>query len=139
MLDAPHSMMNKFDSPGNANFVSVSNVVRDMVEKAKAIAVSHQEGIVIFTNKSSRVYRSVAHVCLAFHRHNEHFMLSRRPNPLFTGRHEELVRLKQALCPSFSINVQTTIPRIYIIYGMGGAGKREVALRFAHENRLEYE
>lgn len=45
MLDAPHSMMNKFDGPSNSNFISVSNVIREMVEKAKTIAVSQREGI----------------------------------------------------------------------------------------------
>lgn len=140
MLDAPHSMMNKFDGPSNANFLAVSNVIRDMVEKAKTIAVSQQEGIHLSSlSRCSNVCRGIAYVCLAFHLYNEHFVVSRRLNPLFTGREEELVRLKQALCPSLSANVQNKIPKIYIIYGMGGAGKSEVALKFAHEHRLEYE
>ena len=45
MLDAPHSMMNKFDGPSNANFLSVSYVIKKMVERAKKIAVSQREGI----------------------------------------------------------------------------------------------
>ena len=61
----------------------------------------------------------------------------RRPNPLFTGREEELGRLKQALCPSVSALGQTSRPKIYVIHGMGGAGKSEVAVKFAHDNRPE--
>lgn len=64
-------------------------------------------------------------------------MVSRRPNPLFTGREEELSKLKQALCPSFSNTASSTVPKIYVIHGMGGAGKSEVALKFGHENRPE--
>ena len=59
----------------------------------------------------------------------------RRPNPLFTGREDELGRLKQALCPSDSMSEQTARPKIYVIQGMGGAGKSEVAVKFAHGNR----
>lgn len=117
MLDAPHSIMNKFGGPSDANFGLVSNVIKNMAEKAQRIAASQRE---------------------AFHLHNEHFMVSRRPNPLFTGREEELGKLKQALCPSLSSTTPTAVPRIYVIYGMGGAGKSEVALGFAHENRSEY-
>ena len=27
------------------------------------------------------------------------------------------------------------MPKIYVIQGMGGAGKSEIAVKFAHENR----
>lgn len=73
----------------------------------------------------------------AFHLHNEHFIVTRRPNSLFTGREEELGKLKQALCPSVSTTAHTATPKIYVIHGMGGAGKSEVALKFAHDNRPE--
>ena len=57
---------------------------------------------------------------------------------MFTGRDKELEKLKLALCPSFSTSAQSAVPKIYVIQGMGGAGKSEVALKFAHENRPEY-
>lgn len=77
------------------------------------------------------------YIYLAHHLHNEHFIVSRRPNPLFTGREEELGKLKQALCPSLSTTAHNAVPKIYVIQGMGGAGKSEVALKFAHDNRPE--
>ncbi|KAL9067186.1 MAG: hypothetical protein Q9161_007082 [Pseudevernia consocians] len=43
MLDAPHSMMNKFGGPNDANFGLVSNVIKRMVEEAKRIAISQRE------------------------------------------------------------------------------------------------
>ena len=33
---------------------------------------------------------------------------------------------------------QVAWPRTYVICGMGGAGKSEVALKFAYDNRAEY-
>ena len=45
MLDAPHSMMNKFSGPSDANFGLVSNAINEMVKQAKRIAVSQREGI----------------------------------------------------------------------------------------------
>lgn len=80
-----------------------------------------------------------ANVRLAFHLHNETFIVSRRPNPFFTGREEELGNLKRALCPSHWTAAHTAVPKVYVIYGMGGAGKSEVALKFAHDHRPEYE
>ena len=45
MLDAPHSMMNKFSGPSDANFGLVSATIKNMVEEAKRITVSQREGI----------------------------------------------------------------------------------------------
>lgn len=117
MLDAPHSMMNKFFGPRDANFILVSDTVREMVEVADEIVVSQGE---------------------AFHLYNKHFLVRRRPNPLFTGREDELERLKQALCPLDSRSEQTSRPKIYVIQGMGGAGKSEVAIKFAHDSRPKF-
>lgn len=71
----------------------------------------------------------------AYRLHNEHFMVSRRPNPLFTGREVELKKLNQVLCPSLLVSAHTAVPKIYVIHGMGGAGKSESAIKFAHDNR----
>lgn len=64
-------------------------------------------------------------------------MVYRRPNPLFTGREGELRKLNQALCPSVLSSAHTAVPKIYVIHGMGGAGKSEIAVNFAHDNRSE--
>ena len=45
------------------------------------------------------------------------------------------MKLKEALSPSFSTSDHATVPKIYVIHGMGGAGKSEIAVKFAHENR----
>lgn len=64
-------------------------------------------------------------------------MVSRRPNPLFTGRKDELEKLKKALSPLTLKEKQNTKADIYVLYGMGGAGKSEVALDFAYDHRSE--
>ena len=130
--------MNKFFGPGDANFGLVSDAIKEMVEKAKKIAVSQRERIYRSSiAEFSSVCPGDTYVHVAFHLHNEHFMVSRRPNTLFTGREEELKKLQQALCPSLSTTATTAVPRTYVICGMGGAGKSEVALNFAHDNRPE--
>lgn len=45
MLDASHSLMNKFPGPSDANFGLVSAAIKKMVEEAKRITVSQREGI----------------------------------------------------------------------------------------------
>ena len=64
-------------------------------------------------------------------------MVTRRVNPVFTGREEEIKDLQRSLCPSQSIKLLAIWPKIYVIHGLGGAGKSEVALKFAYDNRAE--
>ena len=140
-LDASHTMMNKFRGPTDANFELVSNTVKEMVHEAKGITVAQREGRV----SPWAVTEPVAFwpvsltdtLNLAVYIHNEHFMVSRQVNTLFTGRAKEIQDLQQSLCPSLSTNPQAIRTRTYVIYGMGGAGKSEVALKFAYDNRAE--
>ena len=45
-LDAPHSKMNRFYGPGDANFGLVSVDIRKMVNEAKRISINQREGII---------------------------------------------------------------------------------------------
>ena len=85
----------------------------------------------------SIVWRGITNLFVGHGLHSEHFMVSRRPNPLFTGREKELRKLKEVLCSSLSTTGHTAVPKIYVIHGMGGAGKSEIAVKFAYDNRLE--
>ena len=64
-------------------------------------------------------------------------MVSRRVNTVFTGREKEIKDLQRSLSPSHSTNSQVKGSKIYVIYGLGGAGKSEVALKFAYDNKAE--
>lgn len=64
-------------------------------------------------------------------------MVCRRVNPVFTGREKEIKDLQQSLSPSYSTHSQATSSKVYVIYGLGGAGKSKVALKFAYDNRIE--
>ncbi len=46
-LNAAHSMMNKFGDPSDANFILVSDEIREMANEAKRITVSQREGILL--------------------------------------------------------------------------------------------
>ena len=72
---------------------------------------------------------------LAVNIHNEHFMVSRRVNSVFTGREKEMKDLNRSFFPSHTKDIQAIESKTYVIYGMGGAGKSEVALKFAYEYR----
>ena len=106
-------------------------------KQRKSLSVNEKVSIGLPKRNTREYVRGNAYFQIAFHLHSEHFMVSRRPNPLFTGRVEELGKLKQVLCPSLSTAGHAAVPKIYVIHGMGGAGKSEVALKFAFENRLE--
>ena len=62
-------------------------------------------------------------------------MVSRLVNSVFTGREKEIKNLHQSLSPSRSTDSQARKPKTYVIEGLGGAGKSEVALKFAYDNR----
>ena len=141
-LDASHVMMNKFRGPDDANFELVSSTIKNMVGEAKRIALAQREGkispwVVNYT-RLLQPFSLTDTLNLAVNIHNEYFMVSRQLNPLFTGRAKECKDLQQSLCPSHSTNPQTAQPRTYVIHGMGGSGKSEVALKFAYDNRAEY-
>lgn len=65
---------------------------------------------------------------------NVHWYMPRKANPLFTGRVSTLQTLEEKL----SAPVDTDSPpmqRVFVLVGMGGAGKSEVAVKFAERNR----
>ena len=78
-----------------------------------------------------------AYAMLVPHHHNPHFMVSRQQNPLFTGRQDDLEKIQKALCPLDPKDKQNTKANVFVLYGMGGAGKSEVALKFAYDHRPE--
>lgn len=63
-------------------------------------------------------------------------MVPRATNPLYTGREE----LGELLTQRFLYNpfAPPKRQRTFVIYGMGGAGKSEICLRFAEDHRDEY-
>ena len=129
-------MMNKFQGPEDENFKLVSGSIKKMVREAKRITVAQREGKI----KSLLSIWSASLTDdsnLAMNIHNEHFMVTRRVNPVFTGREKEINDLQRSLCPSQSTKLLATWPKIYVIHGLGGAGKSEVALKFAYDNRAE--
>ena len=62
MLDASHTMLNKFYGPSDANFGLVSNAIKMMVEKAKSIALKQREGIPCFPSNGSSARQVIAHL-----------------------------------------------------------------------------
>ncbi|MEV5573900.1 tetratricopeptide repeat protein [Spirillospora sp. NPDC052269] len=58
--------------------------------------------------------------------------LPRRPRPMFVGRESELKALRTAL-PSGQEGIAQ------VVVGLGGVGKSELALQFAHRHRDEYD
>jgi tetratricopeptide (TPR) repeat protein len=56
----------------------------------------------------------------------------RRPNPEFTGREAEIVELRDGLLTARQ-------PVVYALHGMGGVGKTQIALEYAHRFSSQYD
>jgi hypothetical protein len=69
----------------------------------------------------------------AWPRENEYFLLPDKMNPLFTGRDELRQKLQDCLIPDRY--VEPTQQQRYVLFGLGGSGKTQLALRFAHDFR----
>ena len=61
------------------------------------------------------------------------------PSPLFTGRDDILDRMGSCFSDESS-SVVMGVQRIFVLFGLGGAGKTQIALRFVqkHCNRYVY-
>ena len=55
------------------------------------------------------------------------------PSNIFTGREDVLVRMEHYFSPS-TTSAQCKQQHIYVLYGMGGAGKTQIALKFLQQN-----
>ena len=68
---------------------------------------------------------------------NEWFIISRCSSTYFTGRrlHAEIVKEKLG---RISLLDGATQHKIYVIYGLGGAGKTQFCLRYAEDNKSRY-
>jgi hypothetical protein len=64
---------------------------------------------------------------------NKHFLLPRSAKKYYTGRNKELSKLKSA----FSQNNSPT-QKSFVIFGLGGSGKTEFAIKFAEDTRQDY-
>jgi Mrp family chromosome partitioning ATPase len=59
-------------------------------------------------------------------------VVDKQVNPLFTGRKKVLGELCDQLHPD---NQGRDKHKVVVLRGMGGSGKSEVCLKFAHENQ----
>ena len=55
------------------------------------------------------------------------------PSTLFTGREDVLRKMKDHFSPS-AASSQSKQQHIFVLYGMGGAGKTQIALKFIQQN-----
>ena len=67
---------------------------------------------------------------------NQYFGIPLRSNPCFTGRQNHLSSLDEILHP-LSKSVESHL-RCAVLVGLGGCGKTEIAVRYAHLHRDEY-
>jgi len=92
-----------------------------------------------FSSRDDKTYNSfVTNVTLVLRGgtheiENEHFIVSQLENPNFTGRSDIRHRLYNTLIKNRHMRKQSQ--DIFVLYGLGGSGKTQVCLKFAHDHR----
>ena len=59
------------------------------------------------------------------------------PSSMFTGRKEALKKLSEYFDES-TASVACATQRVFVLFGMGGGGKTQIALKFVNEYRTRY-
>ena len=59
------------------------------------------------------------------------------PSSMFTGRKEALKKLSEYFDES-TASVACATQRVFVLFGMGGGGKTQIALKFVNECRARY-
>ena len=67
---------------------------------------------------------------------NEHCILPDKLNALFTGRNEIRQRLQDCLLPDRYARAREQ--QRFVLFGLGGSGKTQLALRFASDHKEKY-
>ena len=65
---------------------------------------------------------------------NEFYRVPRSVNSQFTGR-EELCRQLQVTCLPPPVSQAQKVQKVFVLHGLGGAGKTQIALKFAQDHR----
>lgn len=69
---------------------------------------------------------------------NKHFELSFDVSPYFTGGDDVRRELRDYCLPSEDSPARN-LQRRFVLYGLGGSGKTQMALKFANDHRERYE
>ena len=71
------------------------------------------------------------------HDRNEWFIIPRCSSTYFTGRRSHADAVRETLGPASHLD-KANRHRVYVIYGLGGAGKTQFCLRYAEDNKSRY-
>ena len=114
-LNSDHSGLNKFDGDTDANFQLV-------LKGLQAIEAHDAHAPNLASHGAQKDQMSTT---------NKYYDVPRSVSTMFTGRHDIYERMRVACCPT---NSQAQLPktqRRYVLYGIEGSGKSELAIKFA--------
>ncbi|CAG8982451.1 hypothetical protein HYALB_00013982 [Hymenoscyphus albidus] len=114
-LSRTHFNMNKFGKPTEEDFLTVSEVIQDMVKVAPQLVIARAK----LANKKHQVPFSLKGVPSVSH---------------FVGRESEIKLLEDSVLPAPSRPRR----KVYVIHGLGGIGKTQVAIEFARKHHQRY-
>ncbi|KAF2499993.1 hypothetical protein BU16DRAFT_233539 [Lophium mytilinum] len=118
-LETDHSGLNKFGGEDDSNYALLLPEIERIVRDAPSIVLER--------HLPENQHESTG---------NKHWMVPRALNALFTGRKDLLERIQKSLRSSRPSDTHTR--RTFVITGLGGLGKSEIALHVANLMRKEF-
>ena len=118
-LNSDHSGLNKFDGHTDANFQLV-------LKGLQAIKAHDKHTTELVSHGAQKDQMSTI---------NKYYDVPRSVSTMFTGRHDIYERMRVACCLT---NSQAQLPktqRRYVLYGIGGSGKSQLAIKFAESHQ----
>ncbi|KAI9856197.1 MAG: hypothetical protein M1813_009214 [Trichoglossum hirsutum] len=68
---------------------------------------------------------------------NEHYLVPHNVSSMFTGR-DDICQLLRERCLRSEKHGGMEVLKVFVLYGLGGSGKTQVCLKFAHDHREEF-
>ncbi|KAI9779305.1 MAG: hypothetical protein M1835_004735 [Candelina submexicana] len=132
--DTDHSGLNKFSIDDDYNYVRALRALRTVVRKiiddrqGRRVAEEAREAA---ERKTAMMYSNSD-----FYPLTKHYIVHPQTVASYTERHEIMSQLEDALNTA---DMSRSPPRSVALWGAGGAGKSQLALRYAEKNRLRYD
>ncbi|KNG45755.1 hypothetical protein TW65_07501 [Stemphylium lycopersici] len=143
-ITATHSEMTKFASHADRRFQPVLEALSRYIRQAPALIASRwRTNIEVLHQKRQHEVdellrpRGQPFQVDTCPEHNEWCLIPRKSSSYFTGRQKHTINVKK-MFGTVEKRTNYGMPKVLVIYGLGGSGKTQFCLKYAEDNKQRY-